>query len=92
MTINQDATMGRGEQQPEQSGLADVARGALAAIRDVLEEAYHNAYPECCGQAHLECCGSPIQAWSEQDQKIMERFNPIERALSAALSAQGGEA
>ncbi len=76
-------------QQPEQTGLVEAASGALAAIQDALEDAYHNAYPECCGQAHLECCGSPLQAWSEADQKTMERFAPHEEALRAALSAQG---
>ena len=75
--------------QPEQSGLVEAASGALAAIQDALEDAYHNAYPECCGQAYLECCGSPLQAWSEADQKTMERFAPHEKALRAALSAQG---
>jgi len=75
--------------QPEQSGLVEAAKGALGAIQDALEDAYHNAYPECCGQAHLECCGSPAQAWSEADQKFMDRFTPHEKALRAALTAQG---
>ena len=44
-------------------------QAALGAIQAAMEDAYHNAYPECCGQAHLECCGSPVQAWSEADQK-----------------------
>lgn len=72
--------------QPEQSGLVEAANGALGAIQDALEDAYHNAYPECCGQAHLECCGSPLQAWSEADQKTMDRFTVHEKALRAALA------
>jgi len=86
------APIAQTEQQPEQSGLVEAAKGALGAIQDALEDAYHNAYPECCGQAHLECCGSPLQAWSEADQKTMERFAPHEKALRAALSAQRGDA
>jgi hypothetical protein len=78
--------------QPEQSGLVEAAQGALAEIQAALEDAYLNAYQECCGQAYLECCGSPVQAWSEADQKVMDRFAQHERALRAALSAQRGDA
>ncbi len=70
-----------------QAALVEAAQGALSEIQATLEDAYLNAYPECCGQAHLECCGSPLQAWSEADQKIMDRFAPHEKALRHALAA-----
>lgn len=73
------------------AALVEAANAALKAIQDTLEDAYHNAFPECCGQAHLECCGSPIQAWDERDKKIMDRLGPHEKALRAALAGKGGE-
>lgn len=74
------------------AALVEAADAALKAIQDTLEDAYHNAFPECCGQAYLECCGSPVQAWDERDQKIMDRLGPHEKALRAALAGKGGTA
>ena len=72
------------------AALVEAADAALKAIQDTLEDAYHNAFPKCCGQAaHLECCGSPIQAWDEHDKKIMDRLGPHEKALRAALAGKG---
>ena len=70
-----------------QAALVEAAQGALSEIQAALEDAYLNAYQECCGQAYLECCGSPLQAWSEADQKIMDRFAPHEKSLRHALAA-----
>ena len=70
-----------------QAALVEAAQGALSEIQATLEDAYLNAYQECCGQAYLECCGSPLQAWSEADQKIMDRFAPHEKSLRHALAA-----
>lgn len=70
-----------------QAALVEAAQGALSEIQATLEDAYLNAYQECCGQAYLECCGSPLQAWSEADQKIMDRFALHEKALRHALAA-----
>lgn len=61
-------------------------RAALTKVEDVLEAAYHNAYPECCGRAGQECCGDAVQAWSEADQKVMDVLSPIRRALSDILA------
>lgn len=68
--------------------LVEAADAALKAIQDTLEDAYLNAFPECCGQAHLECCGSPVRAWDERDQKIMDRLAPHQQALRAALAGK----
>lgn len=69
------------------SDLREAAKASLAAMQDVLESAYHRCYPECCGRAGMECCGQPLQAWSPDDQHIMDTLGPVEKDLRAALAA-----
>jgi hypothetical protein len=58
---------------------------ALIEIQNLLQETYNKAYPVCCGRPGQECCGSPEPEWSEYDQGIMSRFQPIEEALRKAM-------
>lgn len=67
--------------------LEEAAREALKAIQDTLEDAYLRCFPECCGRPGNECCGNPLQAWSPDDQRIMNTLGPIERDLRAALAS-----
>lgn len=67
--------------------LREAADAALSEIQAVMQESYNNATPVCCGRPGMECCGSPDPEWSEFDQRMMDRFAPIERELRAALSA-----
>ena len=67
--------------------LRETAKAALAAMHDALEAAYHRCYPECCGRPGMECCGQPLQAWSPDDQHIMDTLGPVEKSLRAALAA-----
>ena len=67
--------------------IAEVA-SALDVVRDAMECAYHNRFPECCGQYNPSgCCGNPREAWSKEDQSIMDALHPAEQALAAMLAA-----
>jgi hypothetical protein len=59
----------------------------LHTVQDALHDAYQNAGLVCCGKSMIDCCGSPLPEWSEADQKIMDVLSPIQRELSALLSA-----
>lgn len=59
----------------------------LDKVQDALQDAYHNAGLVCCGKSMMNCCGSPVADWSESDKKIMDVLSPIQRDLSAMLSA-----
>lgn len=68
--------------------IAEVA-SALDVVRDAMECAYHNRFPECCGQySPSGCCGNPREAWSKEDQSIMDALRPAEQALAAMLAAR----
>ena len=72
--------------------IAEVA-SALDVVRDAMECAYHNRFPECCGQySPSGCCGNPREAWSKEDQSIMDALHPAEQALAAMLAASPQEA
>lgn len=65
----------------------DVMQQALDAIQNMMEMAFHERYPVCCGQGHGgECCGSPVEAWPEWAQKVMDGLADSQRALSAELA------
>lgn len=71
--------------------IAEVA-SALDVVRDAMECAYHNRFPECCGQySPSGCCGNPREAWSKEDQSIMDALHPAEQALTAMLAARPQE-
>ncbi len=71
--------------------IAEVA-SALDVVRDAMECAYHNRFPECCGQySPSGCCGNPREAWSKEDQSIMDAMHPAEQALTAMLAARPQE-
>ena len=61
------------------------AQQALGALETVLSDAYHRRFPECCGRPGSECCGNPNEAWSPEDNKIMDALSPAHRQLSDAL-------
>ena len=63
---------------------------ALEAVQNAMEDAYNNAYQNCCGRGNGQCCGEPEPAWSDADQAIMDSLAPAQRELSALLN--GGEA
>ena len=66
---------------------------ALDVVRGAMECAYHNRFPECCGQySPSGCCGNPREAWSKEDQSIMDALHPAEQALAAMLAASPQEA
>lgn len=68
--------------------IAEVA-SALDVVRDAMECAYHNRFPECCGQySPSGCCGNPREAWSKEDQSIMDALHPAEQALAAMLASR----
>lgn len=74
--------------------LLESATESLDEIQAVMQEAYNSAMPVCCGRAQNECCGYPDQEWNEHDQRTMDRFAPIERALRTAIAAaqqEGGK-
>jgi hypothetical protein len=53
-----------------------------------MQDAYNNAYQQCCGHGiGGECCGNPDAAWSVEDQRIMDALAPAERELTALLFA-----
>ena len=65
---------------------------ALEAVQNAMEDAYNNAYQECCGRGQgCECCGNPIAAWSDADTAIMDALAPAQRELSALLASAGQE-
>ena len=67
--------------------IAEVA-SALDVVRDAMECAYHNRFPECCGQYNPSgSCGNTREAWSKEDQSIMDALHPAEQALAAMLAA-----
>lgn len=64
---------------------------ALEAVQNAMEDAYNNAYQECCGRGQgCECCGNPIAAWSDADTAIMDALAPAQRELSALLASAEG--
>lgn len=66
---------------------------ALEAVQNAMEDAYNNAYQNCCGRGNGQCCGDPEPAWSDADQAIMDALAPAQRELSALLASHGrGEA
>jgi len=67
--------------------LRDAAQQALEALETVLSDAYHRRFPECCGRPGIECCGNPNEAWTPEDNKIMDLLSPAQRQLSDALRA-----
>ena len=69
------------------SKLRDAAQQALGALETVLYDAYHRRFPECCGRPGIECCGNPNEAWTPEDNKIMDLLSPAQRQLSDALRA-----
>lgn len=76
---------------PEGFVMAPVAEveSALDVVRGAMECAYHNRFPECCGQySPSGCCGNPREAWSKEDQSIMDALRPAEQALAAMLAAR----
>jgi hypothetical protein len=74
---------------PAQPKVSDERLAALLEIvQDALQDAYQNAGLVCCGKSRMDCCGSPVADWSDADQKIMDALAPIQRELSAMLSAQ----
>lgn len=80
---------------PDVTDLVEAAEAALEEIESILSEAYNSAYPVCCGRAGSECCGSPAPEWDEADQRLMDRLDPHQKSLRAALAAhrkQGGDA
>lgn len=82
--------------QPSGVDSVDRITIALEAVQSAMEDAYSNAYQDCCGRGNGECCGNPVAAWSDSDQAIMDALSPAQRELSAllasaALSASHGE-
>ena len=75
------------EQSAEVSALLIAVVGMLSAVDEVLEEAYHNAYLECCGnhEPSGECCGNVETAWDPQDTAIMNALRGARLALITAL-------
>lgn len=65
--------------------LRDAAQKALEALETVLSDAYHRRFLECCGRPGIECCGNPNEAWTPEDNKIMDLLSPAQRQLSEAL-------
>lgn len=66
---------------------------ALEAVQNAMEDAYNNAYQNCCGRGNGQCCGEPEPAWSDADRAIMDALAPAQRELSALLASHGrGEA
>ena len=71
----------------------DRIKVALEAVQSAMEDAYNNAYQNCCGRGNGQCCGNPEPAWSDADQAIMDALAPAQRELSALLASHGrGEA
>lgn len=65
----------------------EVMQQALEGIQSVMEMAFHERYAECCGRGQGgECCGSPVEAWPEWAQKVMDGLADSQRALSAELA------
>ena len=60
---------------------------ALESVQNAMEDAYNNAYQECCGRGQGQCCGDPVAAWSDADTAIMDALAPAQRELSALLAA-----
>ncbi len=71
--------------------LRDAAQQALGALETALSDAYHRRFPECCGRPGIECCGNPNEAWTPEDNKIMDLLSPAQRQLSEALRASLAE-
>ena len=67
--------------------LRDAAQQALGALETVLSDAYHRSFQECCGRIGFGCCGNPNEAWTPEDNKIMDLLSPAQRQLSDALRA-----
>ena len=67
--------------------LRDAAQQALEALETVLSDAYHRSFQECCGRIGFGCCGNPNEAWTPEDNKIMDLLSPAQRQLSDALRA-----
>lgn len=63
---------------------------ALDSVQNAMEDAYNNAYQNCCGRGNGQCCGDPEPAWSDADHAIMDALAPAQRELRALLN--GGEA
>ena len=64
-----------------------VVEQVLEALETVLSDAYHRRFPECCGRPGIKCCGNPNEAWTPEDNKIMDLPSPVQRQLSDALRA-----
>lgn len=60
---------------------------ALEAVQNAMEDAYNNAYQNCCGRGNGQCCGTPEPAWSDADHAIMDALAPAQRELSALLAS-----
>lgn len=71
----------------------DRIKVALEAVQNAMEDAYNNAYQNCCGRGIGQCCGEPEPAWSDADKAIMDALAPAQRELSALLAshAEGGK-
>lgn len=78
-----------GKPKAQPSGVDSVDRIiiALEAVQSAMEDAYSNAYQDCCGRGNGECCGNPVAAWSDSDQAIMDALSPAQRELSALLAS-----
>lgn len=73
--------------QPSGVDSVDRITIALEAVQSAMEDAYSNAYQDCCGRGNGECCGNPVAAWSDSDQAIMDALSPAQRELSALLAS-----
>ena len=59
----------------------------LEVVRGNLNEAYQNAIPVCCRKAGQQCCGNPVAEWNQADMALMDSLGPVEKTISAMLSA-----
>ena len=75
------------EQSAEVSALLTAVVGMLSSVDATLEEAYHNAYLECCGQRNPsgECCGNAETVWDPRDTTLMNTLGGARPALITAL-------
>lgn len=60
---------------------------SLETVQNAMEDAYRNAYQDCCGRGNGQCCGNPVASWSDADQAIMDALAPSQRELSALIAA-----
>ena len=61
---------------------------SLETVQNAMQDAYSNAYLECCGRSNgSECCGMPDAVWNAEDHQVMDALAPAQRELSALIAA-----